>query len=460
MTAASNRVEVRVVDAEVHTHSLGLRIPFAVAGTELTEVEQITLAVTVETRDGRTATGLSADSPAPIWFDKERPSDAVHADLKASLDNAVSVYRDHSFAAAFDLSADADRAQEAWRRDRAAAAGESIPETVAAFGPSLLDRAIVDAVCKLRGVSFHDAVKANLLGVDARLTPGLAGHDLNAWLATLAPKDRIAIRHTVTGLEQLGPDGGGTAPADGLPFFLRDVIARYGNRYFKIKMRNDLAYNRALFTELSAVLIDCLGGAWAVTLDCNECFDSTAELSDMLASLTATDGLGSFWNRVLYLEQPVCRKRWLDEPVRAVGKPVIIDETEGSYGDAERAFELGYKGVSAKSLKGFYKALLNAASVSLTRPDCFVTAEDMNHPAGLAFQQDIAKSLLLGLPHAEKNGHHFIGPVDAAGPYAPDAAAYPDLYRREGDRVSVIIREGCVSLGRAANRTNFMSDIA
>ncbi len=460
MRAVSDRVAVRVVEAVVHTHSLGLRIPFAVAGTELTEVEQITLAVTVEARDGRTATGLSADSPAPIWFDKERPSDAVHADLRASLDNAVSVYRDHPFAAAFDLSADADRAQEAWRRDRGAAAGETIPETVAAFGPSLLDRAIVDAVCKLQGVSFYDAVKANLLGVDARLTPRLAGHDLDAWLAALEPKDRIAIRHTVTGLEQLGPDGGGTPPTDGLPFFLRDVIARYGNRYFKIKMRNDLAYNRALFAELSAILTDCLGGAWAVTLDCNECFDSTAECADMLAALSGTESLAAFWQRVLYLEQPVSRKRWRDEPVWGVDKPVIIDETEGSYRDAELAFALGYKGVSAKSLKGFYKALLNAAGVSLTRPDCFVTAEDMNHPAGLAFQQDIAKSLLLGLPHAEKNGHHFIGPVDAAAPYAPDAAAYPDLYRRDGDRISVIIRDGYVRLGDGAVRAGFLSETA
>ncbi|MFT4148763.1 MAG: hypothetical protein QM656_01090 [Paracoccaceae bacterium] len=450
---SSNRFPLRVAEVALHRHFLPMRIPFRVAGARIDRIEQITARVRVIGPDGSVAAGLSADSPAPIWFDKGRPQAEVRADLAAALDYAAAIYLAAPPMTAFDLACEGNAAQETWRRDQSRRGGQAIPETIAAFGPALLDRAVLDALCKLSGHGLFDAVRRNLPGVDARLTPGLRGVDLDSWLRNLAPRNSIAVRHTIIGLD-------GPRPADDLPFTLAEVIRAYGNRYFKIKMGGDFDHNLALFAEIGAGLTQSRAADWAVTLDCNECFTDADEFAEMTARLARAPELGAFWDRVLYLEQPVHRRYWRSQPLKDMGKPVIIDETEGGFDDAAFAFGLGYRGVSAKSVKGFYKALLNAAQVTLTRPGCFLTAEDMNHPAGLVLQQDIAIALLLGLPHIEKNGHHFIGPVDRTAPFAPDAAAWPATYHNKGDRVGVRISGGRVSLGAGVHHAGFMSHAA
>ena len=84
-----------------------------------------------------------------------------------------------------------------------------------------------------------------------------------------------------------------------------------------------------------------------------------------------------------------------------LGVPVIIDETDGTFDDFPTAYRLGYRGTSAKTCKGVYKALLNAARCAQARDGRFIAAEDMNHPAGLTMQQDLAVGLFLGLTHGE-----------------------------------------------------------
>ena len=66
---------------------------------------------------------------------------------------------------------------------------------------------------------------------------------------------------------------------------------------------------------------------------------------------------------ILFIEQPIARKQALDVDVRAagLGKPVIIDESDGELDTFVRARERGYTGVSTKTCKGLYKSLLNAA---------------------------------------------------------------------------------------------------
>ena len=38
----------------------------------------------------------------------------------------------------------------------------------------------------------------------------------------------------------------------------------------------------------------------------------------------------------------------------------------------------------------------------------FVTAEDLTCQAGLGVQQDLALGALIGVTHAERNGHHYV----------------------------------------------------
>ena len=132
-----------------------------------------------------------------------------------------------------------------------------------------------------------------------------------------------------------------------------------------------------------------------------------------------------------------------------------MDEADATLGAFAQGLPLGWQGVSSKSCKGLYKALINRArcdrSNDAARRDgqparAFMSAEDLTCQAGLSVQQDLALAALLGLAHCERNGHHYGGGFGSA-PAAEAlafAAAHADLYR--GDPASLHISDGYLAL--------------
>src|SRR5678809_540817 len=83
---------------------------------------------------------------------------------------------------AFDLFADN------YRYQLRAGRGAELPPLVASFGNALLDRAVLDAICRLLGVSFWTAMRSNLPGMTAHpAIADLGAFDFNAFLASLEP---------------------------------------------------------------------------------------------------------------------------------------------------------------------------------------------------------------------------------------------------------------------------------
>src|SRR6185437_11930247 len=117
-------------------------------------------------------------------------------------------------------------------------------------------------------------------------------------------------------------------------------------------------------------------------------------------------------SRLLYIEQPMPREVTRVSPLNDIAvRDFIIDEADDSYGAFVAARTLGYRGISSKSCKGIYKSVINAtraAKWSIPREKFFVTGEDLTCQAGLAVQQDLALGALIGLSHAERNGHHYV----------------------------------------------------
>ncbi|MFX5933697.1 hypothetical protein ABTE76_19020, partial [Acinetobacter baumannii] len=74
----------------------------------------------------------------------------------------------------------------------------------------------------------------------------------------------------------------------------------------------------------------------------------------------------------------------------------------------------------------------------------FITGEDLTCQAGLAVQQDLALGALLGIGHAERNGHHDVDGF-AETPAAEAErflAAHPDLYEKRGGTVRRAVHDG------------------
>jgi hypothetical protein len=132
--------------------------------------------------------------------------------------------------------------------------------------------------------------------------------------------------------------------------------------------------------------------------------------------------------------------------------PLEVDESDADFDVFPRAWALGYRGISAKSCKGFYRALLNCARVAqynLQQGGGFMSAEDLTTQAGLSVQQDLALAALVGAQHVERNGHHYVDGMAGAPQAEQDAflSAHGDLYARGDDgRARLHICDGMISL--------------
>ena len=127
-------------------------------------------------------------------------------------------------------------------------------------------------------------------------------------------------------------------------------------------------------------------------------------------------------------------------PLGALAKrDFIVDEADDSYDAFPVARALGYRGISSKSCKGVYKSVINAARAakwSAAGAKHFIAGEDLTCQAGLAVQQDLALGALIGVTHAERNGHHYVDGFAETPPAEAERflTAHPDLYAQSGGK--------------------------
>jgi len=442
--------QVRIGEIELYERPVRLRLPFRFGVVTLTECPQAFVRARIETADGRSRWGAAAELMAPKWFDKnlQLTNEDNFGQLRSVLRLAREAYlSDATPASAFGHFA---RHHEA---HQAASAAKDFNPLLASYGPALLDRAVLDAVCRLAGVSFYDAVRSNIAGI------GFDGLDMDRFLAGLSPHADIEARHTVGLVDAITSQDPHDRVNDGLPETLEEVVGTYGHRWFKLKVGGNVAADIARLGAIASVL-DRSARPYFVSLDGNEQYTSAAGVEELVAAIRSTPALQRLWASIAFIEQPIARKLTLDADLRGAdfgGKPVIIDESDGELDSFVQARDKGYGGVSSKTCKGFYKSLLNAARCArwnreLGRDTFFMSAEDLTTQAGLSVQQDLALVNLLGIRHVERNGHHYVDGLAAVPPAEQQRflQAHPDLYERSHGAVRLRLREGRLAIGSLA----------
>jgi len=447
-----------IVAIELYERPVRLRLPFRFGAATVTEAPQAFVRARIRLADGARngeATGAAAELMIPKWFDKspQRSNDDNIADLRVALTAAAAAYSSQSC----PLTA-FGHASEHYRAIIDSGSAARLNALTASYGAALIDRALLDALCRALDVSFAEAIRANLAGIDVRLTPDLAGLDLDRFLRSLEARPAIAARHTVGMLDPLDAGDDVQRPNDGQPATLEEVIAAYGNRYFKIKLGGNAEADVSRLLRIASVL-DRLPW-YAVTLDGNEQFEGVGAVDDFWRRVGATRSLDRLAAVTLYLEQPLPRAATLDIDISPLDSslPLLIDESDATLDAFPLARRCGYRGVSSKSCKGFYKSVLNAARCAQANavpgPRAFVSGEDLTAQAGLAVQQDLALVGLLGLTHVERNGHHYVDGFAGQGAGAAEQRAFlgahPVLYRNDGGNVRLAIRDGMVDLSSLA----------
>lgn len=450
MTAASTPFAppVRVLSVEFGVRPMTLRLPFKFGAATLTRCPQVFVRATVDCGVHGAAQGWAAELMVPRWFDKRgglSQADNVQH-LKQALEAAADAYQSGPPLAAFALFA---------RHYEALMANGTLLGMTAlstAFGQAVLDRAVLDALCRAMQIPVYTAFQRNLVGMaDTSLVDDLQGWDWNGWLATLRPASHLHARHTVGMLDTLDGD---SADAAGLPNSLPAVIRRYGHRFFKIKLGG---HPQADLVRLQAVLatLDTVAPGHQFTLDGNEQYADVQALEALCDGLRTLPGLAARPASLLYLEQPLPRDASMDTSLIALNTPapLLLDEADGTLEAFAVGRRHGWRGVSSKACKGIYKALINRArcdqwNLAANGSRCFMSAEDLTCQAGLAVQQDLALASLLGLAHCERNGHHYVdGFGDApAEEQASFASAHSDLYETSAGRPRLSIRDGRLAI--------------
>jgi len=449
---------------EFFERDVRLRMPFRFGVVTLTAAPQVFARATITLPDGRQAQGAAAELLAPKWFDKNPAlsNDDNFEQLRTSLRLSRDAYWSGEPASAFG------HFERHYERhvERCAAAG--LNALIAGYGPALIDRAVLDALCRALNSSFYQAVQRNLVGlVPSPLFADLAEFDLTGFLTGLQPSRTIAARHTVGLVDPITSADQETRVGDGLPETLEEVVARYGHRWFKLKVAGDVRADIERLTAIAGVL-DAISAPYRASLDGNEQYDDVDGVIELMHRMAAEPRLARLASSVVFIEQPIKRQNALirDISALAIMKPVIIDESDDSFGAFPRACDLGYVGVSSKTCKGFYKSLVNRARCEMRNRTegivqsfagfesgmngrYFMSAEDLTIQAGLALQQDLALVSLLGITHVERNGHHYVnGMADLpVGEQQDFLAAHPDLYERTHHATRVAIHDGALSIG-------------
>ncbi|MCG2593124.1 mandelate racemase [Ramlibacter sp. XY19] len=441
----------RIREIALYERPVKLRMPFRFGVVTLTECPQAFARARIEFADGSGGWGAAAELMAPKWFDKDLSlsNEDNFQQLRRVLRLAADAYlSDGQPATAFAHFA---RHHDAHQR---AAAGIGFNPLLASYGPALVDRAVLDAFCRARGVSFQAAMQANLPGM-GRAHPQFTGLDFDAFLGTLQPSAGIHARHTVGLVDAITAGDQKERVGDGLPETLEEVIAAYGHRYFKLKVAGQVQADLARLEAIAAVL-DRSAAPYFASLDGNEQYDSAEGVQELVRGIRAAPRLQRLWQSILFIEQPIARKLALavDLGRSDFGKPVIIDESDGALDSFVQARDHGYAGVSSKTCKGFYKSVLNAARCAAWNRDeagahYFMSAEDLTTQAGLSVQQDLALVDLLGIAHVERNGHHYVDGMAALPRSEQEAflAAHPDVYEDSHGAVRLRIRDGQIAIG-------------
>ncbi len=444
---------LKVLSVELFESPYRLRMPFRFGVITVTEGRQAIARLRVRHEDGRESRGYAAEALGAKWFDKNPAlTDAQnHAQLRKALELTRNAYLAAPMLSAFGLHA------RHYRAVLDAGARLGLDGLVSSFGPALLDRAILDALLRIEGISFWHGMRRNLPGIDAEaITPDLRGFAIDDFLRNLHPSATIHVRHTVGLLDPIvaADQQAGTRVNDGLPETLEEVIAGYGNRYFKLKVSGQADADIDRLLRIASIL-DRSADPYFVTLDGNEQYDDAQTITAMWERMLAVPALQRLCASTLLIEQPIRRAMALERPVTPLAryKPVIIDESDGDIDAFPRAKALGYTGVSSKACKGFYKSVLNLARCQLwngaAQGPYFMSAEDLTTQAGVSVQQDLALASLLGLTHVERNAHHFIDGF--AGRPEQEAQAYlqahPDLYHQDAGRPHLRIQDGMLRLG-------------
>ena len=404
----------KITGASIHQIQLKTRMPFKYGIATMTEVPMVFVRIEAEIGGTKTA-GIASDLLPPKWFTKapEDPLEKEISDMLQVIRKALSQALGQAADSAFDLWKLIYDGQSRW------AEANNIPALLAHFGTSLVERALIEATCKESNKPLGQALLSGSLGFEpGRIHSCLEGQSASSLLPK-TPLAKVQARHTV-GLgdpldsNQIDADD---RIDDTLPQSLDQCIQAYGLRHFKIKINGDIQWDLDRLRNVATCIEQHADSDFAFSLDGNEQFQSVTAFRDHWNILHAEPELETFFDHLLFIEQPLNRDGALNESLKSEfdqwpERPaVIIDESDATIESLPQALAIGYAGTSHKNCKGIFKGIANACLLEHHRRNgtqTVMSGEDLCNVGPVAVIQDLAVMATLGIESVERNGHHYM----------------------------------------------------
>ncbi|MCH8828342.1 MAG: hypothetical protein IID45_02060 [Planctomycetes bacterium] len=399
---------------------------------------------------GVTTFGCAADRLSVRWLDKRpgRSLDLKRRELVSLIDVAREIYsKKPNFDTPFQI----------WRKChplvmKAGRAAKQV-DLSSSFASALMERAIIDAVCRLEGKSVFQMVKTDRLGFRPQeIHPELGRFKFTQFVRS-RPLTQFSIRHTVGLADPLTAADLPKAKRvnDGLPETLEEYVKTDGVRHFKVKISGNPQRDLARLMQVWNVIVS--SEQPVITLDANEAYTDLKAFAGFVERLEK-ENIGLF-QHIEYIEQPLPRtlpvsrenEKWIRKV--AARKPLLIDEADGKVDSFRKALAVGYQGTSHKNCKGFFKSLCNYALIvhrAIQGKSAFLSAEDLQNLPVVPLHQDFASCAILGLSHCERNGHHYNYGLSMLSEKDKKNVTrhHPDMYEKRKDEWFLKIRGGIV----------------
>src|SRR5262249_54934548 len=149
--------------------------------------------------DGAASSGVSADSLPPKWFTKDpaRPIDEEVDEMLRVIEHAVIAATGLGSDNLFDAWRALWEIQDRWGR------GQGFPSLRTHFGTSLVERAMLDAVCRKLGKPFHQLLRENAFGIRLGDLHAALANQSPAEFLPQEPRPHLGARHTIGLLDPL-----------------------------------------------------------------------------------------------------------------------------------------------------------------------------------------------------------------------------------------------------------------
>lgn len=387
----SKPTDIRLVDISVDTEEVPFRAPIKFGGRVVNEATLLNVAVTVETRDGRTGTGHGSMPMANVWAwpTNELSGETTFAAMLAlgkRLCDTARAYRGQAHPLEITHELAPYQAVEAGVIQRQMNLAEPIPPLAQRVAGSPLEAAIHDALGQTLGQNSYNLLSGEFVNADLAhyLTPEFRGEYLDRYTLR-EPKPSIPLYHLVGALDPLTAGDISKPIDDGLPETLGEWIAADGLTHLKIKLAgDDLAWDVDRVVAVDAVAAEAQAqrgcSRWFYSLDFNEKCRDVAYVLEFLRQVQ--DHSPQALQRVQYIEQPTHRdlKSFPENRMHEAAKikPVVIDESLIDLESLLLCREMGYSGVALKACKGQTDALLMGAAAQ--KYGMFLCVQDLTCP--------------------------------------------------------------------------------